>query len=108
MDQSADFRVEVFLIGTKHIFCAQKRLVSFLIFVQEKMTNAFHALKVGSRIALRSQFFIFPLVGDGFLVFVLVVIAARDLVQKLQLFLGSLGSYQFFFELFNIHPEGLE
>ncbi len=108
MDQSADFRVEVFLIGMKHIFCAQKRLVSFLIVVQEKMTNAFHALKIGSRIALRSQFFSFPVVGDGLLVVVLVVIAGRDLVQNLQFFLGSLGGYQFFFELFNIHAEGLE
>ncbi len=108
MDQSADFRVKVFLVGTKHLFCAQKRLVSFLIFFQEKMTNAFHALIVGSRIALRSQFFSIPVVGDGLLVVVLVVISGRDLVQNLQFFLGSLGSYQFFFELFNIHAEGLD
>ena len=108
MDQSADFRVEVFLIGTKHTFCAQKRLVSFLILGSRKNDKCLPCLE--SRLEDCPQEPVFQLprsrrrlpgIRPG-------RNSSRDLVQKLHLFLGSLGRYQFFFELFNIHPEGLE
>ncbi len=53
MDQSTDFRIKVIVLGTKHLFGPQKCLVGLLVFLQEKIANAFQSLILSLGIAVR-------------------------------------------------------